>query len=803
MSRNILKNKFFLSWALIHFVSIAAFLILLLGGTKFKINTGLFDILPDSSSTKEIKDAESILSSRTGRMFVILVKDTEFSAAKEKAVRLYVLLNEDKNKDCFESVDLFVDDNIYEEIASFYYRHRYHLLGEEEVELLSTNDGVEQFVAESQAQLFIGTTSSVNVIEDPFVLSEIAMQNTLSKMISTGTSMQVLGGVLSARFDDKEYVMIRGSLKPESVAITNKKSGVKIIKDCITQLNEEIKKDNGETEILVSGVPFHSYESSSSAQKEISIIATVSIVMIVLLCIYIFRNVVPVVFSVGAICISSLCAFCTVLVVFKEIHILTFVFGTTLIGTCLDYSIHYFVRWKADNGFTNGEEIRKHLLKGLTLSLVSTLISYILLLFTPFTLLKQISVFCAAGILSSYLSVIGFYPFMKIPKEKKEIKMIKILENFSYKFNEKLKIKILSGIILLIVVLLFVFRNNIRIDNNLKTMYSMKGELLENEQEVNKVLNSGSNGSYFIVKGTDAEDVLEKEERLCKKLDQINARYNCVSKYIPSVKKQKKSYESIEKIMPYAKEQYELISYEGIAAEQKGEHLLEKYRAAKEDYVVIDGWNVITDNENSKTDGDIPDFIKKAAGNFWLGKTGESFYTCVMPLHFNDKAMLKEISEIDDSFYYVDKTVEIGNELNKLTKVILILLCAAFVIMTVILKFFYKIKDTLKIMSIPLITAGACIAAMGFCKIPLGFFSVTGIVLVFGLSIDYIIYSVENISAENFLAVVLSVVTSFLSFGLLALSSFAPVFMFGFTVSVGLLVAAISTFFIKNSCMNS
>ncbi|MBP5588171.1 MAG: MMPL family transporter [Treponema sp.] len=789
MNRSILENKFFLSWALVHLAVFIFFLTTLLCGTRFKINAGLFDILPESSSSREAKDAENVLSSKTGRAFVILVKDKEFSVAKENAEKLYTLLTDEKNKDSFDNINLYVDDNVLDEISSFYFKHRYHLLGDEELELLSDDEGVEQFVEEAQAELFMGPVSSVNVEEDPFVLSELEVQNVLSKIVSAANSMHILGGVITARYYDNDYVMIRGYLKPESVAITNKKSGVKKIKECISELKKDIKENSGETEILVSGIPFHSYESSSSAQREISIIAVISIVLIGLLCFYIFKNVVPVVYSVGAICLSSLCALCTVLAVFKEIHILTFVFGTTLIGTCLDYSIHYFIRWRANKNLTDGEEIRKHLLKGLTLSLVSTLISYILLLFTPFKLLKQISVFCASGILSSYLTVIGFYPLLKMPSEKKEIKLAGIFENFSRKIKKRSSLFLKLVLIICLVFTYDIRKNKLKIDNSLKTMYLMEGELLLNENEVNAVLDSGVTGAYFIVRGRTGEEVLEKEERLCKKMDEIfnlkNDRvsgYNCVTKFIPSKEKQKKSYEALEKIMPYAKEQYELIGLEA-ESKKKAEYLLENYRAAKDDYVELD---------------DVPGFVQDAVSNLWLGKQGDYFYSCVMPLHIYDDKALAKIAEEDEDFYFISKRNDIETELNKLTKTILVLLCAAFAVMAVVLKFFYKIKDVFRIMAIPLVTAASCIGFTTWFGVPLGFFSITGIVLVFGLSVDYIIYSVENSSGENSLAVAVSFVTSLLSFGLLAFSSFMPVFTFGMTVAIGHITAVLGTFFLKS-----
>ena len=90
------------------------------------------------------------------------------------------------------------------------------------------------------------------------------------------------------------------------------------------------------------------------------------------------------------------------------------------------------------------------------------------------------------------------------------------------------------------------------------------------------------------------------------------------------------------------------------------------------------------------------------------------------------------------------------------------------------------------------------------------FFSVTGLILVFGLGLDYIIYMMENEKKEagnNSLvqskeqktlepfATMVSFVTTIISFGALALSSFKPVHLIGLSIFIGLATAYVSSFF--------
>jgi predicted exporter len=87
--------------------------------------------------------------------------------------------------------------------------------------------------------------------------------------------------------------------------------------------------------------------------------------------------------------------------------------------------------------------------------------------------------------------------------------------------------------------------------------------------------------------------------------------------------------------------------------------------------------------------------------------------------------------------------------------------------------------------------------------IPLGFFPVVGLILVFGLGLDYMFYITENETRgrPSFLtiaAIFLSFATTALSFGALALSSFVPVRIFGLTVFTGLTAAWAAAMLLSN-----
>ena len=222
------------------------------------------------------------------------------------------------------------------------------------------------------------------------------------------------------------------------------------------------------------------------------------------------------------------------------------------------------------------------------------------------------------------------------------------------------------------------------------------------------------------------------------------------------------------------------------------------------DPFVIQQTSILIENYYNQKDNfidvekEIPQFMQEAVSNLWIGQVEDRYYSVVMPMHFEDSDYCKQLASEDENVFFVNKVQDVSGELNVLTKQMIVFLAIAFAVMIVIMFFFYNWKKVLKIIAIPMVTVLACVAVFAACNIPLGFFSITGIILVFGLSIDYIIYSVESSEVENTVAIVLSFISSAISFGALALSTFAPVFMFGLAVFAGLTTAVVCTILLKS-----
>lgn len=779
-----LQNKtFFKFWIIFHSVIIAAFCVMLFFQKGIKIDADLFNMLPKPELGKALDAADAKLTELTGQNVFILVSNPDFNKAKQVAENVYNQLNGSSR---FKSISLYQNTDSFGQILEYINKYKYNLLDEETINLLNSEGGTETFAQDALSKAYgaFTVTSLENLENDPFMLGEHDLLNFLDQLQKSGTKMSLKDEVLASQVDGRWYVMIRGVLSKEGAALASKQNAVVQIH----QVCDPIEAEDSETRFIYSGTPFHSYKSSSNATKEISTISTISMIVVLVILLMIFQRPQPILFSIASIIWSCLTAIMATLAIFGKMHILTLVFGTSLIGSCIDYSLHYFINWKGNLACHKGYQVRNHLIKGLSLSLISTVICYFILLFAPFNLLKQMSVFSMSGIISSFLTVICVYPFIKVPETKREIRLLKYIKTPSW-YNKKIVGRIVITLMFVVsIVILLICHKNVKVENDLSRLYKKEGREMTDEIEASKVLQYNPSG-WYIISGSTAEETLENEEKITAALRKMNegkekGGFVCVSSYIPSIAAQKKSREAAAKLLPLAAEQFEYLGYESSYANK----LIADFNASQNDFIEI-GKNV-------------PDYLQSAISSAWLGEIDGKYYSVVLPVSVLDYDAYKALAD-GENVFFISKIRSMNQDLDRLSNMILKFFVIVYVVLFVILKFFYSLKQTSKIVSVPLLIVLWTAAIFALCGIYFEFFSITGMILVFGLGLDYVIYMIENekrkdevqnVKLEPF-AIALSFVTSAVSFGALALSKFVPVHMIGLSIFIGLTTAFVSTFF--------
>ena len=785
--KNLENKTYFKIWLFFHLAVILFFAInFFIKPSSIGVDADLFNMLPKSSAAKSIQAADEKLTEITGQNVFILVSNKDFAKAKAAAVSAYSQLENSKN---FNSLSLYNDIGSLDDVTNFIFKYRWNLLDDNTIAQLDSPGGAETFATNALGSIYGGFTMLPldNLEQDPFMLAEHDLKNYLDAVQDSGVAMSVKDGVLASEHDGKWYVMIRGVLSKQGAALASKDNGVSEIYRVCGALETD------GTDFVYSGTPFHSHESSNSASREITIISTISLLVVIVMLLIVFKSGIPLVVSVGSILVSILTAILATLGVFHKMHILTLVFGTSLIGSCIDYSVHYFTHWAGNSNLKSGRAIRQELLPSLSMAIISSCLCFAILLFAPFNLLKQMALFSLVGLFSSYLTTISLYPLIPLPKGERKIYFKRLFKPAKNPKRKQMVGRIvITGLFVVSILSVVIFRKNIRIHNDLNNLYAMEGELLEDEILANTIIQYSPTG-WFIISGDTEEQTLENEEFLREEIAKISKEkvgYLCTSLFVPSIKKQKESRGACENLLAIADYQYEALGFDPSCATQ----LRKDFEKTNRDFISLGKRNV-------------PAFIADSIASCWLGEIDGKYYSVLLPNKIVDAKAYAKIGEYNDNIYFINKMADMGKDLDKLTIMVLKFFAVAYVIMYVILRFFYKRKNSLKIISVPLLIVLVAAAVFAIFKINLEFFSVTGLILVFGLGLDYIIYMMENEkdrskeqdkTLEPF-AIMLSFITTVVSFGALALSSFVPVHLIGLVIFLGLSTAYFSTMFYDRS----
>ena len=755
-------------WAAIHLALISLGLL-----QPWKVESDLYSVLPDSSEFKNVSEAEKALSARSMRNFTLLVGHRDFAVAKSAAEALEASFASDS---AFAETRLYVDDSAMQRMSDFFFEYRNVLQGKPVRDLLRQGDSLAfSAIADMARQKVYGafTIADLSHLEDdPFLLGAESFDYFTLHSQLMGGRFTLRDGVLAAEDSSVSYVMWSAALSP--TVSTMASDGHVLAR--LDRVLDSLRLAHEGLRIEKSGVPFHSYESSKNAQSEVAWISGVSIVLILLLLLWAFRTPVPIVCTLVAIGVAICAALSGTWALFGSIHVFTFVFGTSVIGVSIDYAIHFFTDWKHGTS-ESGLDIRRHIFKGLLLGFMTTELSYIALTFADFPLLRQMAVFSIIGLASSFATILLLFPNLPLPqggasaKTAAPTKIPAFILDLYDRFSPRTVA--VAGIVLLLALVPGVLKLNIHTD--MRALYAMSENLKRSEALNARLNNLGISANYFIVEGSSEQELLQNEEALVRRLDSASSLeepvlggYLATSAYIPSSKTQDENFEGIRRL--YASPVF-------------GE-LLRDLNLSSDSVRVPDA-----SPHYLTPQSEIPASFRSILSMLWIGEVNGKFYSAVFPLHVAADFAVSQFAEGMPFVYAVNKMDNVNATLTDLSRVALLLVALAYLVVFVVLVLVYGFVQALKVIRAPVISCFFIAAVFGYCGIPFNFFAIVGVILTLGIGIDYALFFKEGGSRNltTALAVMLSAMTTLISFGSLSFSSFVPVATFGFSVLLGIL----------------
>jgi len=159
-----------------------------------------------------------------------------------------------------------------------------------------------------------------------------------------------------------------------------------------------------------SGVARFALAAERSMKADIGRISTVSLIGLLVLFAVMFRSPRLIVLSLVPLVAGFLAALASCLLVFGAVHGLTLAFGATLIGVCIDYSVHLFNHHLLDPSAVAPEASARRIAPGLWLGALTTVAGFAGLAWTSFPGLREVAVFASVGVLAAVVATRYWLP---------------------------------------------------------------------------------------------------------------------------------------------------------------------------------------------------------------------------------------------------------------------------------------------------------------------------------------------------------------------------------------------------------
>lgn len=683
------------------------------------------------------------LSKKQSGKINVVFESSDFETLSEIEAQFF----DNLDKNVFYTNDIDIENTL-----ETYKKYQTNLLSDNTAALIKKGD-YDSVVNQALERLYnpVGVTF-LPLQEDPFLLFGDFIQSlsmsakTSQSEVSNNNETEITAQDGTLELEGKYYETAEFFIKKDialSPSLLNKE--MKKLVDMQKSMSDE------KTRIYLSGAPVHTYFAGSKSMKEINLICLLSSFFVIFICkIYFksFKILFPVAISLG---LGMFAGFLAASMAFDSIHILTFVFASTLIGICVDYSLHYF----SHNG--NLQLIQK----SLTQSLLTTVCAFLVLLFSDIELLRQISVFTAVGLVTVYLFVVLFYPVLCKNINLSDIKPLTL-------FEAGKKVKAFVYIVFALVIAFGLF--NIKFNDDIKDMYVPPKVLAQAEALYAKLSHKNFNYNFITVKAKDSQDLLEKEEAIAAVLEAKGFEYYALSRFVPSVKKQKENVILRQKLYKNSLKQYAqfltpkeiktllkpIVNEDFLTPDKVGIAQLQDFMASENTSVII-------------VNASMPDTLIKNVKNIGSG----------------DVINLKN---------------DISQKVKTCRHACLMLFGPAVFVLFLILALIYRPVNALKITAPSFIGAVFAVSLAGLVSDGINLFHVLAMFLITGFSIDYSIFRFNGISGKNSesaeSAVLISCATSAFSFFLLSMTSFKLISSLGFVLCAGILSSYILSVFI-------
>ncbi len=735
------------SWLLL--IAVAAALIWM-RWPQVEVRTDVRSLLPDFQGDTLDVAAREQLSAQLERMVMLAVGDPDPDVAVNAALRLQQTLVQTQL-----FTDVVLDRRKQgEQLAASLFPYRFHRLSAPQQQMIDTGNWASLLKA-AQLQLWSPSAllSTNRLIADPLFLFEPQLDGSLPRFSGALNAR----GMLTAQADGQSWILLQLQFEGNPFLPSVHQPLV----EAVSSVEAQLQRDFADVQLLRAGMLFYADQASGQARKEMSSIGLGSMLAIVALIVIVFGSFRPLLLALAGIASGFMVAIAVVLVVYGQLHMVTFVFGASLIGVAIDYSFH-FAAEHSGSGRTPAQSLLR-IRPALLLGAATSVAAYLAMALMGVAGVRQMALFCASGLAGAAVSLQLLAPALGA-------QMLRPPRWPKWPLHRRWPRGLKWGVAALAALALL----GLHAADDIRLLKGEAPALEQQQQQLNGLFGIGQANQFFLVRGANADQVLQREAALLQRLQQTDAKAWLdqawgLSRVVPSAFTQA---ENLQRSTRLYAQLPQLVEAMGLEPELAEAALAAQHSAGRGQF---------TPAQWLATPG--------AAPFRYLWLTGDDeVATLVMLSGVSDVRALAALP-LEEGISFVDPVNELSAAFAHIRTALASLLLLLVPLAYLLLSFFIGWSQSWRVTLVPTIAMLVALAVVTCSGTAINAFHLMALLLIFGIGMDYALFyaHADKQLWRLEMATVLAALSTLLGFGLLAFSQTPALAAFGVTVLVGII----------------
>ncbi len=731
-------------------------------GGHYRLETDILAMLPQDSRDTQVRDATRKLADSAARRIVVLVGAPRWSEARDAGDRYAAAL---ARSGAPVTLRYTVTDQESAGWIDFYSPYRQQLLTSAQVDMLG-RESTPALAQRALAGLYqpMGMPRLGRWQEDPLNLFGQWLGERAGQ-----SRIRVVDERLSLSTPTRSYALIMLEQNSPAFSVSGNLSPL------LDQTAREVRRHAPDVDIVTAGIPLFAAAAASQAQHEVHTIGAGSLLGIILLTVLAFNGLRPRLLVTVSLFAGLGTAITVTALLFGKLHLITLVFGASLIGVAENYGNNYYAYRLGRPASERWAMLRQQ--RGvMCLAFMTTAIGYALLALTPFPGLMQMAVFSVSGLLAAFLTVLLCLPYVDagtLPFNRFAHRiggLYTLWPDMTRRRNA-----LLAGAACLLILLAGLF--SIKTNDDIRLLQNASPRLIQEQRQVGQLLDMPSPGQFFLIEGASPELVLQREEALKSRLAPLLVAgeikgVQSVSDWVPSARRQCANFAKLE----------QTIYAPGGVVDQVNRQLgeTEQPRVTRTcQPLSIDSWLASPVSEPLRAQ--------------WLGKLGKQYASIVMLRGLDNPAKLPALHTLaqEPGVRFIDKVAEISALLAHYRQLMSGVIVLSYALVFGMLWWHFG-RQAWRALLPTALASLLTIALLAVTGHPIQLFNILALLLILGMGVDYGVFLLAE-TGENkhraFLSVTLAAAGTLLAFGLLALSATPALSAFGLTMLLGISLA--------------